>query len=54
MLLWMSSGRFKVFGCDELVELAGDETFEAADDFFFGEAVFGASLHVVAGAGVPA
>jgi hypothetical protein len=34
MLLWMSSGEVKIFCGDELVELAGDVTLEAADDFF--------------------
>src|SRR5690606_2753378 len=55
MLLWMSSGEFKIVWCgDELVELAGDVAFEAADDLLLGQAVFGASFHVGAGAGVPA
>ena len=54
MLLWMSSGQLKIVCCDELVELAGDVAFEASNDFFLGHAFFGASLHVVAGAGVPA
>src|SRR5690606_8523200 len=55
MLLWMSSGEFKMVWCgDELVELAGDVAFEAADDLLLGHAVFGASFHVGAGAGVPA
>src|SRR6266545_7546006 len=55
MLLWMSSCEFMiVWRDDELVELAGDVAFEAADDLLFGETVFGASFHVGAGAGVPA
>src|SRR5690606_14532949 len=55
MLLWMSSSEFKIVWCgDELVELAGDVAFEAADDLLLGQAVFGASFHVGAGAGVPA
>src|SRR5690606_13113007 len=42
MLLWMSSGEFKMVWCgDELVELAGDVAFEAADDLLLGHAVFG-------------
>lgn len=47
MLLWMSRG-------DGVVDLAGDEAFEAADDVLLGEALFGASSHVCLGSGVPA
>src|SRR5690606_19375637 len=55
MLLWMSSGEFKMVWCgDDLVELAGDVAFEAADDLLLGLALLGASFHVGAGAGVPA
>src|SRR5690606_27123077 len=55
MLLWTSSGEFKIVCCgDEVVELAGDVALEAPDDLLFGQAVLGASFGVGAGAGVPA
>jgi hypothetical protein len=54
MLLWMSSGEFKIVRDDDLVELAGDVALEASDDLFLGQAVFGASFHVGAGAEIPA
>jgi hypothetical protein len=37
MLLWMSSGG--VWGGEGVVDLAGDEAFEAADDVFLGQAL---------------
>ena len=37
-----------------VVDLAGDESFEAADGVFLGEAVGGAFREVGVGAGVPA
>ena len=58
MLLWMSRGverRFdeRVCWCcwrgEDPVHLAGDGSFQAADDFFLGESFRGAALDVGAG-----
>src|SRR3977135_526533 len=58
MLLWLSSRCGRVClsgssgGCagEVVVDLAGDEPFEAAHDVLFGQAFFGAALDVSAGA----
>jgi hypothetical protein len=38
LLLWMSSGEFRIVYGDDLVELAGNVAFEAADDPFLRQA----------------
>jgi hypothetical protein len=46
-------GGFVAGGCAQVVvNLTGDVTLEAADDFFLGQAFFSASLDVGAGGGV--